>query len=138
MVDKTVSTEQEKKKQGMAMENNIMEIEQLRSELNTFKERLDKQQIVNDQLMRQSMKSKMSWIRKMLWIRKIPKEYWAVFFTRELNFPSEAWCSRSKKITHIDEAVAHQGARLRNSHVAGVAAVVGIHALSDCLKPRSH
>ena len=68
MAGKTVSTEQEKKKQEMAMENNIMEMEQLRSELNTFKERLDKQQIVNDQLMRQSMKSKMSWIRKMLWI----------------------------------------------------------------------
>ena len=68
MAGKTVSMEQEKKKQEMAMENNIMEMERLRSELNTFKERLDKQQIVNDQLMRQSMKSKMSWIRKMLWI----------------------------------------------------------------------
>ena len=50
------------------MENNAMEIEQLRAELNVFKERLDKQQIVNDQLMRQSMKSKMSWIRKVLWM----------------------------------------------------------------------
>ena len=57
MAGKTVSMEQEKKKQEMAMENNIMEMERLRSELNTFKERLDKQQIVNDQLMRQSMKS---------------------------------------------------------------------------------
>ncbi len=50
------------------MENNAMEMEQLRAELSVFKERLNKQQIVNDQLMRQSMKSKMSWIRKMLWI----------------------------------------------------------------------
>ena len=42
MAGKTVSMEQEKKKQEMAMENNIMEMERLRSELNTFKERLDK------------------------------------------------------------------------------------------------
>ena len=50
------------------MENNAIEMEQLRAELSAFKERLNKQQIVNDQLVRQSMKSKMSWIRKMLWI----------------------------------------------------------------------
>lgn len=57
-----------RKEKARDMENNTMEIEQLRLELNTFKERLSKQQIVSERLMRQSMRSKMSWIKKMLWV----------------------------------------------------------------------
>lgn len=43
-------------------------MEQMRSQLNLLKQKLDSQQIVNDRLMRQSMKSKMSWIDKYRWI----------------------------------------------------------------------
>lgn len=43
-------------------------MEQMRSQLNLLKQKLDSQQIVNERLMRQSMKHKMSWIDKYRWI----------------------------------------------------------------------
>ena len=43
--------------------SNFNELEQLREQMNAFKERLNKQQIINEQLVRSSMGSKMSWIK---------------------------------------------------------------------------
>lgn len=40
------------------------ELEQMRSQLNVLKQKLEQQQIVNDQLIRRAMQQKMSWIRK--------------------------------------------------------------------------
>ena len=48
--------------------NNMQEMEQMRSQLNLLKQKLDKQEIVNDRLMRQSMRQKMSWINKYRWL----------------------------------------------------------------------
>ena len=48
--------------------NNMQELEEMRSALASLKNKLDKQEIVNDRLLRQSMKSKMSWIKRYLWI----------------------------------------------------------------------
>lgn len=48
--------------------NNMQELEDMRSALASLKNKLDKQEIVNDRLLRQSMKSKMSWIKRYLWI----------------------------------------------------------------------
>ncbi len=47
--------------------NNYTELEQLREQMAAFKDRLDKQQIINEQLVRNSMGSKMSWIKKFVW-----------------------------------------------------------------------
>lgn len=49
-------------------QNNMTELEQMREQMNAFKSRLDKQQIVNEQLVRNSMGSKMSWIKNFIWI----------------------------------------------------------------------
>jgi sterol desaturase/sphingolipid hydroxylase (fatty acid hydroxylase superfamily) len=46
----------------------MQEMEQMRSQLNLLKQKLDKQEIVNDRLMRQSMRQKMSWINKYRWL----------------------------------------------------------------------
>ena len=46
--------------------NNNFELEQMRAQLGILKQKLEKQDIVNERLMRRSMKSKMSWINKYL------------------------------------------------------------------------
>ena len=51
----------------MENDNNMNELEQMREQMEAFKSRLDKQQIVNEQLVRNSMGSKMSWIKNFVW-----------------------------------------------------------------------
>lgn len=48
-------------------QNNMTELEQMREQMSIFKNRLDKQQIINEQLVRNSMGSKMSWIKQFVW-----------------------------------------------------------------------
>jgi hypothetical protein len=52
------------------MENNNMttDLEQMRQQMETLKTKLDEQQIINDKLLKQSMKSKMNWIRNYILI----------------------------------------------------------------------
>ena len=45
----------------MTNNENINELETLRSQLNILKKKLDDQTIVNDQLLRNAMSNKMSW-----------------------------------------------------------------------------
>ena len=47
--------------------NNLNELEQLREQMSVFKDKLNKQQIINDQLVRNTMKSKLSWIKSFVW-----------------------------------------------------------------------
>ena len=47
--------------------NNMTELEQMREQMSIFKSQLDKQQIINEQLVRNTMGNKMSWITKFLW-----------------------------------------------------------------------
>lgn len=49
------------------MENQNKELEQMREQLAILNKKLANQQIVSDQLLRQSMKNKMSWIKKFVW-----------------------------------------------------------------------
>lgn len=51
----------------MEKDNNMIELEQMREQMAAFKSRLDKQQIINEQLVRTSMGSKLSWIKKFVW-----------------------------------------------------------------------
>ena len=46
--------------------NNNFELEQMRAQLGILKQKLEKQDIVNERLLRRSMKNKMSWINKYL------------------------------------------------------------------------
>ncbi len=45
----------------------MTELEQMREQMNIFKEQLNKQQIINEQLVRSTMGSKMSWIKNFVW-----------------------------------------------------------------------
>lgn len=49
--------------QSSMVNDNMQELEALRQQVKTFKERMDQQQIVNDKLLRRSMKSQVSWIK---------------------------------------------------------------------------
>lgn len=49
------------------METQNNELEVMRQQLAILNKKLDSQEIVNDRLMRQAMKNKMSWIRKYVW-----------------------------------------------------------------------
>ena len=51
----------------MENDNNMNELEQMREQMEAFKSRLHKQQIVNEQLVLISMGSKMSWIKNFVW-----------------------------------------------------------------------
>ena len=47
--------------------NNMTELEQMREQMSIFKSQLDKQQIINEQLVRNTIGNKMSWIKKFIW-----------------------------------------------------------------------
>ncbi len=49
----------------------IPELEQMRLQLNILKQKLDKQEIVNERVIMASMRKKMSWIKKFSWIEAI-------------------------------------------------------------------
>lgn len=50
------------------MENNVNnELEQMRQQMQVLRKKLDRQEIINDKMMRLSVKSKMSWIRKFVY-----------------------------------------------------------------------
>jgi len=51
--------------------NNMTELEQMREQMNIFKSRLDKQQIINERLVRNSMGNKMSWIKNFVWVEAV-------------------------------------------------------------------
>lgn len=48
-------------------EHNMNELEAMRSQMQLLKQKLDNQEIVSDQLLRNAMKGKMSWINKYIW-----------------------------------------------------------------------
>ena len=51
------------------MENINIELEEMRQQLDIFKKKLDNQNIINDAMMKQIMKGKMSWIKKYVWFQ---------------------------------------------------------------------
>ncbi len=53
--------------------NNInnSEFEQMRSQLEIMKRKLDRQEILNDRLVRQAMQQKVSWIKKYIWFELV-------------------------------------------------------------------
>jgi len=72
----------------METNNNMQELEQMRSQLNILKNKLDKQEIVNEKLIRGSMKTKMSWINKYRWLSLLAVPFIALCFlpmTIEMN-----------------------------------------------------
>ena len=66
----------------METNNNMTELEQMREQMAAFKNRLDKQQIINEQLVRNSMGSKMSWIKNFVWIEIVILPVLLYFFAQ--------------------------------------------------------
>lgn len=52
----------------MEDKNIMIELEQMREQMHVLRNKLDKQDIVNDKLVKNSVKSKMSWIRKFVYL----------------------------------------------------------------------
>lgn len=50
---------------------NSNELEQMRSQYDTLKRKLDSQKIVDDQIIRSAMKQKMSWIHRYVWLQLV-------------------------------------------------------------------
>ena len=51
----------------MEENNTMMELEQMREQMQVLRNKLDTQEIVNDKLVKNSVKSKMSWIKKLVY-----------------------------------------------------------------------
>ena len=51
----------------MEEKNTMMELEQMREQMQVLRNKLDTQEIVNDKLVKNSVKSKMSWIKKLVY-----------------------------------------------------------------------
>ena len=48
--------------------DNELQLEELRQQMTELRQQLDRQEIVNESLIRQSMTGKMSWIKKYIWV----------------------------------------------------------------------
>lgn len=77
------------------MENNNMnnELEQLRSQMAVLKDKLDNQEIVNDSLIKDSMSSKMSWIRKYIVFEIVLIPIIALLWAPIIAFTDITWWS---------------------------------------------
>lgn len=64
----------------MESNSNMQDIDQMRQQMALLKQRLDRQLVVSDKLMRQSMKGKMQWIKRMVWFEIIIAPFLIVFF----------------------------------------------------------
>ena len=64
----------------MESSNNMTELEQMRQQMSAFKQKLDKQQIINEQLVRNSMGSKLSWLNWFVWGEVIMVPILLIFF----------------------------------------------------------
>ena len=51
----------------MEENNTMMELEQMREQMQVLRNKLDTQEIVNEKLVKNSVKSKMSWIKKLVY-----------------------------------------------------------------------
>lgn len=74
----------------METNNNMQELEQMRNLLNILKSKLDKQEIVNEKLIRGSMKTKMNWINKYRWLSLLAIPFVALCFL-PMAFEMNVW-----------------------------------------------
>lgn len=65
----------------MEENNTMMELEQMREQMQVLRNKLDTQEIVNDKLVKNSVKSKMSWIKKLVYF-----EFLLVPFTALMGY----------------------------------------------------
>jgi len=64
----------------METNKDMQELEQMRKQMDILKQKLDKQEIVNQQMLRHTMKSRMSWINKYRWISLMAIPFVALCF----------------------------------------------------------
>jgi hypothetical protein len=75
----------------MDTNKDMQELEQMRQQMDILKQKLDRQEIVNDQIIRQSMKSRMSWINKYRWIALLTIPFVAVCFLPAVCAPTSVF-----------------------------------------------
>lgn len=63
--------------------SNMQELDQMRQQMALLKHSLDRQLVVSDKLMRQSMKGKLQWIKQMVWFEIIATPLLIIFFVIE-------------------------------------------------------
>lgn len=68
-----------------------LELQQLKSQMEILRAKLDRQQIVNDNLLRRSMTGKMSWIKKYVWFEIIITPFLLLFFFELHNGLGLSW-----------------------------------------------
>lgn len=76
------------------MENNLQnttELEEMRQQMTMFKNKLDKQQIINEQLVRSTMGGKMSWIKKYVWFEIIAVPFLLLIFAALHHVMGLSW-----------------------------------------------
>ena len=76
------------------MENNLQntsELEELRQQMTVFKNKLNQQQIINEQLVRSTMGGKMSWIKKYVWFEIIAVPFLLLIFAAFHHFMGLSW-----------------------------------------------
>ena len=73
----------------MKMENKndeSLELKEIQTQLSLLKSKLDREEIVNDHLLRESMKSKMAWVKKFIFLESFILVPLAAVFFLYLNF----------------------------------------------------
>lgn len=75
----------------METNKDMQELEQMRQQLDILKNKLEKQEIVNDQMIRQSMRSQMSWINKYRWISLFVAPFVALCFLPSMFSGIMSW-----------------------------------------------
>ncbi len=69
----------------------MQELEQMRKQMDILKQKLDKQEIVSQQMLRHTMKSRMSWINKYRWIALMAIPFVALCFLGMVHDKLISW-----------------------------------------------
>ena len=75
----------------MEDKNIVTEMEQMRQQMQVLREKLDKQEIVNDKLVKNSVRSKMSWIKKFVYLELLLLPFIALVWYGIKEFFDLSW-----------------------------------------------
>lgn len=75
----------------MENKNMIDELEQVREQMQVLRDKLDKQEIVNDKLIRNSVRSKMSWVKKFVYLEFLLVPFIALVWYGFKDFFDISW-----------------------------------------------
>ena len=76
----------------MEENNTMMELEQMREQMQVLRNKLDTQEIVNEKLVKNSVKSKMSWIKKLVYFEFLLVPFTALMAYVLKEMFNLSWC----------------------------------------------